>query len=377
MFNAYIEELVNSNPVTACVLFTPRWSSILMCVYLFYIATLKLVIALKPYYLMQLNQERVALQLNILAIVLCIVDTGAALLIQGSTCSALAATTDLKVTTGLEFKENALESSSSYVDVLTIFTFTMILLTVVEYAVSEIVANFSIYKVWFSRCRERISYYFCDDIQNNQDTSVLIVLPLENYGQPQTPPLTQFQKMMKLIKGMGFFAGIFLLVAYFLLIFFKLSLIVQLTLSIGGKILLQCTPVYWVLVVDDVYEFTKRRTAPVLTSVYQYFTDSGDNPEKLRSQNRVAKLNRVAVETPRELLPIPRLSTTVLRAADERTEDVLPITGSHITVASEANETLLDILSIPGSSTVPRVADNVHHVPYIVESSMTLPRVEI
>ena len=79
IFNAAIKELVDSHPVTACVLFTPRWSLNSIFVSLFYLATLKLIIVLKPYSLMQLNHERAALILNISVIVFNLLDTGAAL----------------------------------------------------------------------------------------------------------------------------------------------------------------------------------------------------------------------------------------------------------------------------------------------------------
>ena len=375
-FNASIEELVNSNPFAGCALFTPRWSTILICVYFFYLATLKLIIALKPFYLMQLNQERVALQLNILVFVLCIVDSAAALLFQGSTCNVLSAPFYLKITTGLQFKENALDNSSS-----SSFLLPIILLSVVEYAAAEIIVNFSSYKVWLLRCRERISYYICNDMQINRANSVFIVIPLENYGQPQPQPLTQFQKTMKLIKGMGTYAAIFFLVANLLLIFFELSFIIQLILSIGGRLLFLCTPIYWVLVVDDVYEFTKRRTVPVLTSVYHYFTGSEVYPQNIRSQKRMTKFNRVAVETQRELLPITGLPTTVLRVADERTKDVLPSAETHISVMKVAADTPKGALSITGfSTTVPRRAEEktkVHnvgsHITAVVSPSDILP----
>ena len=372
---AFVEKLVTSHPAVACVIFTPRWTSNSMILYLFYLATLKLIIAVKPYSLMHLNQEKAALHLNILAIMLCLVDTGVALLFQGSTCDAMSASLFLKITTGLEFKEKTLDSSSSPTYVLAILI--IILITVVEYAVAEIIANFSSYKMWFSRCRERISNHtlnnFDDDMHISRASSGVPVLPPNNYGQPQPQLLTQFQKIMNLIKGMGFFAGFVCLISCILLIFFEFSFIIQLVITTAGRLLIQCTPLYWVLVVDDVYELTKRRTAHVLSSVYHYFTDGNVS---LQIKGRVIQHNRDD-ETPRDVIPIPESSITLPQVADQSPRDILPIPGSSTSLTKVGDQRTRHILPIPGSSTsLPKVGDqSQRHILPIPGSSTTLPQV--
>ena len=298
LFNASTEKFVNSHPGAACVLFTPRWSTLSMILYLFYLATLKLSIALQPNWVMELNHEKLALQLNISVMVLCLVDTGVALLISGSTCDTVLTTLYIRATTGLDFnKENNFESSGP--SIFTPTTLIIVLLSVIEYAVAEIIVNLPSLRVGFARCRRRISNHINligEDRHINRDNNVL---PLESSAQsrPHMVPavnnlgghqqITHFQKTMILIKGMGFFAGAFLLLACIFVFFFELSFIILLILRIGSKLLLQCTPVYWGLVVDDVYELTKRRTAPLLASVYHYFTE---DKVHLRNAERIRRV---------------------------------------------------------------------------------------
>ena len=348
IFNASTKEFMNSHPGAACVLFTPRWTSNSMFLYLFYLATLKLIIALKPYSLMQLNHERAALYLNISVIVLILVDTVVAVVFKGSTCDAVTATINLKITTGLEFEENAIGGSSSSAYMLALLT--IIMLTVVEYAVADIIVNLSSYRAWFVKLRARI-YNHIGEVNSNNfvlplDNSAQSgqhIIPIDNFENPQ--PLTQFQKMLNLLRGMGFFAGFFFLLVCIFLIFLDVSLIMRLIINLGGKILLQGTPVYWVLVVDDVYELTNRRVAPILTSVYHYFAES----KHIKRIRRV----RVADESPAgDILPISRLSTTDVRVSNKGLRDVLPIAGPSTKLPKEDYEK-------PSTTKAPRlIVDN-------------------
>ena len=367
LFIASTENFVNSQPGAACVLFTPRWTSNSMLLYLFYLATLKLIIGLKPYSLMGLNHEKVSLQLNISVIVLCLVDTGLALLIQGSTCDALSSTLFLRVTTGLEFEENANGSSSLSVHLLTLIT--VLMLTAVEYAVAEVIINLSTYKAWFARLRDRIVDHFNqseEDINTNNRVeedmhvssgqSVHHINSAVNYfADPQ--PLSQFRQFMILIKKMSFFAVFFLLMACIFLIFFELNFIIQLIIRVGGKLLLQCTPLYWVLVVDDVHEFTKRRITPFLASVYHFFTDAQANIQNVGRQLRETKCVRVADEGQIYVLPMAGSSTTVQRVSVEGQINNIPIVALSTTVLSVADVRPRDILPVTGSSTTVRVSD--------------------
>ena len=369
LFNASIEEFVSSHPVAACVLFTPRWTSNPLTLYLFYLATLKLIIALKPYSLMQINQERAAFFLNISVVVLSLVDTGAALLFNGSTCDAVSATLFLKITTGLAFGENTLGSSSSAVYILALLT--IIMLTVVEYTAADIIVNLSSYKAWFVRYRARMSNHNNEirEDSNRDNDNVFIVLPPESYGQsgantipninnvanPQ--PLTQFQKMLNLIKGMGFFTGFFFLMVCIFLIFFEIGFIIRLIINIGGKLLIQCTPMYWVLVVDDVYELTKRRVAQVLARVYHYFTEGKENQQYIKRLRRDT-LSRVGDD----ILPIPGSSTRDLGVAGT-IRYVLPVAGFSQAALREADKRPIYVLPNAGLSTTDlRVPDKGQRV---------------
>ena len=280
LFYASTEKLVNSHPGVACALFTPRWVTLPIFLYLFYLATLKLIIAWKPYWVMEQNHERAALLLNISVIVLTLVDNGLAFLIKGTTCITSLATMHLLLAAGIEVNENTflISPSSPYMPA----TLVILFLSVTEYAIAEIIVNLSTlqnllsrFKLWGTRC----STFFN---RNNQIDVENIVLDV-NYSAEQ-PPTTQFQKMMILIKGMGFFSGlVFLNTTVYLIFADNFSFVVLALQRTGVKLLLQCIPVYWVLVVDDVHELTKRRVTPFLTSVYQYLTD---NKECERNKGR-------------------------------------------------------------------------------------------
>ena len=373
LFNTSTKEFVNSHPGAACVLFTPRWTSNSMILYLFYLATLKLIIALKPYSLMQLNHERAALYLNITVIVLSIVDTGVVLLFKGSTCDTMTATVNLKITTGLEFSENAIEKSSSFAYILALLT--IITLSVVEYAVAEIIVNLFSYKAWFEKFSTRISNnnnQIGEDMQINRD---IIVFPNPSQSGQHIIPninsvsnqqsLTQFQKLTNLIKRMGFFASFFFLMVCIFLIFFEMGFIILRIITIGGKLLLHCTPVYWVLVVDDVHELAKRRVAPILTSVYYYFIEGKVKKRKKERQIRVAAapLSTVADETPGDFLSIEGSSSTDLKVSDEGPRDVFPIAGSSTKIPRIIDERprcghSTAVLSSKAPCVVERIKDN-------------------
>ena len=269
------------------------------------------------------------------------------LVVNGSTCGSRQATLFLKIKTGLEFKENTLGNSSP---IFILAHLTIIVFTIGEYAAAEIIANISSYRAWFARFRARFSNhsnYIRENMPNNRNNNVFIVQAAENYEQrgqnliANLQPLTQFQKMMDLIKRISFLAGFFFLMVLIFLIFLEFNYIILLIVTMGGKLFLLCTPVYWVLVVDEVYDFTKRRANPLLTSVHHYFS----------RQRRVAPIRGGVDERPRYALPVPGSSTRVLRVADEGTKDVLPFADPSTQVLRVAVERPIDVLPFARPST--------------------------
>ena len=356
LFNASTEEFVKSHPGAACVLFTPRWSALPMVLYLFYLATLKLMIALKPYWLMGLNHDRLAMLLNISTIVITLADNCLALIVNGSTCATAPATLYLLGTTGLD---NNFEPSTYTQIVPNLFVVLLIILLSIEYAVAEIIVNLSSIRAWFTRCRARISYHINqvgEDINANRDNNVFIVLPQESYGQSRQhnvpainnfvgpQPLTHFQQMMILLKGMGFFAGLILLLVYILTYFFEISFIVLFIVSICGKLLFLCTPVYWVLVLDDVYELTKRRIMPFLTSVGHNFTDDQLNQQNIRRTRRVTPfIPKRNISPTEDDIPIAGPSNTSPKVPNKsftKSQENRPLTQDDISIAGPSHPSL-------------------------------------
>ena len=201
-------------------------------------------------------------------IVLTLVDAGVALLVKGSTCVSMMAPLLLLATTGIQVKENHFGSSS--ISGFLLADLMIILLSVADYATAEIIVNLSVTKLYafFSRLyRACLARYQTNFFNRNNQILPHNVHAINNFAEPELP-LTPFKKMMILIKGMGFLAGFVFLFTIVFTLKGNLSFFIVIAIRTGFKLILQCMPVYWVLLIDDVYELTKRRVTPFLTLVH-------------------------------------------------------------------------------------------------------------
>ena len=73
--------------------------------------------------------------------------------------------------------------------------------------------------------------------------------------------LSRFSKVLGLLKGVGFLAGfVFLLVVGAFLFMDKMDNIAVFFVITGMKAVLQCLPMYWLVLEDSIYQLAKRRT---------------------------------------------------------------------------------------------------------------------
>ena len=149
-----IENGTKTHPSLVCILGTPRWVVLPLFLYLFYLASFKLIIALKPDLFMALNHEVLATRLNISVFVLMLLDSFVEVLVKGSTCNLKIAILVIRYSAGVETNFDALQKPLEF-DWGLLINFCLILGTVVQYAVSEIVLNSTII-TWYTFCSSKI-----------------------------------------------------------------------------------------------------------------------------------------------------------------------------------------------------------------------------
>ena len=290
VFRDFSLEMIETHPSGACILASTRYVSLPMFYYLFYLSTLKLVIACKPNLFLELNPDKLVTQLNVSVCLLLIADRFAALAINGTTCNPRLATFIMSIVGYMPVGENLLGDPSSLKNRGFLFiNFILILGTVVEYAIAEIIV-----KRFLSRlckfCSQKLralksNLYNLGRVFRVTDNSVeplfnvaspesyqlnpAFNLEINNFPAPDEP--STIQKVMALLKGLGFFVGFLLCPSTTAFLFIdELGDVLAFIIYMGFNILFQCMPLYWVLVVDSVYEFTRRRVGSLASAFFHH-----------------------------------------------------------------------------------------------------------